>query len=58
VAQVAEICDDAIAFAQENLHGHVVGFLREYKEQHTHSPVVEGQAADELDRWIDFEYTS
>ena len=56
--QIAEICDDAIVFAHKNQHDHIVGFLRDYKEQHTHSPVVEGQEVVELDDWIDWEHTS
>jgi ankyrin repeat protein len=56
--QVTEMCDDAIAFAQKNLHDHIMGFLLEYKEQHTHLPVVEGHEVEELDRWIDWERIS
>jgi metal-dependent hydrolase (beta-lactamase superfamily II) len=50
--QIADICDDAIVFAHKNHYDHVVGFLREYKEQRRRSPVMESQEPVELDDWI------
>ena len=56
--RIAEICDDAIEIAHKNLHDHVVGFLRDYKEQHTRSSVVEGQEVADFDDWFDWEHIS
>ena len=53
--RLSEICDDAIEFAHKGKHEHLVGFLREYKQQHSQAPVAETQSVWELDDLVNWD---
>ena len=51
----SEICDEAIEFVQHEKHDHLVGYLREYKQQHSQAPVAETQSVWELDDLVNWD---